>query len=42
MYCYIMEYYIAHASLFNTVRSTDIINTLIVDKCTQTYTPYEY
>jgi len=31
MYCYIMQYYIAHARSFNTVRSTDIINTLIVD-----------
>ena len=31
MQCYIMQYYIAHASSFNTVRSTDTINTLIVD-----------
>ena len=37
-----MQFYIAHASSFNAVRSTDIINNLIVDKCTQAYTPYEY
>jgi len=37
-----MQYYIAHVSSFNTVRSTDIINTLIVDRCTQAYSPYEY
>jgi len=30
MYCYIMQYFIAHASSFNTVRSTDMINTLIL------------
>ena len=41
MYCYILQYYIAHASSFNTLRSTDIINNLIVDRCTQAYTPYE-
>ena len=35
-------YNITHTSSCNTVRSTDIINTLIVDRCTQAYTPYEY
>jgi len=37
-----MYYYIAHASSLNTVRSTDIINNLIIDKSTQAFTPYEY
>ena len=37
-----MQYYISHASSFITVRSTDMINTLIVDRCTEADTPYEY